>query len=145
MATKQTVLLIDDIDGAPADGTLRFALDGTDYEIDVHTANADEIRAAFRRWIEAGRKVPGQTRRRQIRHANGSARPRSTTTVPLPRVPAVESGQVAIPTGRDLTPEQRAMCRAWARNRGIPVAERGRIARETVDQWWGATDGGRHG
>lgn len=143
MATIRTVSLIDDLDGQPADGTLRFALDGTDYEIDVHNANADEIRRAFTRWIEAGRKVPGQRRA----HANGGSttRKRSTTTVPLPRVPAVEQGQVAIPTGRELTAEQRAMCRAWARTQGISVAERGRIAQETVDKWWGATDGGRHG
>jgi nucleoid-associated protein Lsr2 len=32
VAQKIQVLLIDDLDGSPADGTVRFALDGTEYE-----------------------------------------------------------------------------------------------------------------
>jgi hypothetical protein len=36
VAQKITTLFIDDIDGGEADGTVRFALDGTDYEIDLN-------------------------------------------------------------------------------------------------------------
>ena len=32
---KVQTLFIDDIDGSAAEGTVRFALDGTDYEIDL--------------------------------------------------------------------------------------------------------------
>ena len=45
MAQKVTVELEDDLDGGPADETVRFGVDGSDYEIDLSTKNA----AAFRR------------------------------------------------------------------------------------------------
>ena len=35
MATKTTVVLEDDLDGGPADETVRFGLDGVEYEIDL--------------------------------------------------------------------------------------------------------------
>ena len=47
MAQKITVALEDDLDGGPADETVRFGLGGTDYEIDLSTKNAD----AFRRQL----------------------------------------------------------------------------------------------
>jgi nucleoid-associated protein Lsr2 len=36
MATKVTIALEDDLDGGPADETVRFAFDGTGYEIDLN-------------------------------------------------------------------------------------------------------------
>ena len=36
MAQKIQTLFIDDLDGSEADGTVRFGLDGTDYEIDLN-------------------------------------------------------------------------------------------------------------
>jgi hypothetical protein len=47
MAQKATVALEDDLDGGPADETVRFGLGGTEYEIDLSKKNA----AAFRRKI----------------------------------------------------------------------------------------------
>ena len=44
MAKKTTITLIYDIDGSEAQETVRFALDGTAYEIDLTTAHADELR-----------------------------------------------------------------------------------------------------
>jgi len=41
------VLLIDDLDGSEADGTVRFALDGTEYEIDLSAGHAG---GCDRRW-----------------------------------------------------------------------------------------------
>ena len=45
MAQKITVALEDDLDGGPAGETVRFGLDGAEYEIDLSKKNA----AAFRR------------------------------------------------------------------------------------------------
>ena len=36
MAQKVQTLFIDDIDGSAAEGTVRFGLDGTEYEIDLN-------------------------------------------------------------------------------------------------------------
>jgi hypothetical protein len=40
MAQKITVTLEDDLDGGPADQTVRFGLDGAEYEIDLSISNA---------------------------------------------------------------------------------------------------------
>jgi len=40
MAQKITVALEYDLDGGPADQTVRFGLDGAEYEIDLSTSNA---------------------------------------------------------------------------------------------------------
>jgi nucleoid-associated protein Lsr2 len=40
MTTKITVVLEDDLDGGPADETVRFGIGGTDYEIDLNATNA---------------------------------------------------------------------------------------------------------
>jgi hypothetical protein len=48
MAQRIQTLFIDDIDGGAADGTVRFGLDGTDYEIDLSGKHTDELRSAPR-------------------------------------------------------------------------------------------------
>ena len=58
MAQKVQTLLVDDIDGGEAEGTVRFGLDGTSYEIDLSVAHQAELRGALARFIAAGRKVP---------------------------------------------------------------------------------------
>ena len=40
MAQKIQTLLIDDLDGSEAEGTVRFGLDGADYEIDLNAEHA---------------------------------------------------------------------------------------------------------
>jgi hypothetical protein len=75
MATKTTVALEDDIDGGPADETVRFRLGGADYEIDLSTANADRLRAELAPFIEFARKGGSGPRRRPPRPA--AARRRS--------------------------------------------------------------------
>ena len=45
MAQKITVTLEDDLDGGPADQTVRFGLDGAEYEIDLSVSNATAFRA----------------------------------------------------------------------------------------------------
>ena len=63
MAQKIQTLFIDDLDGSPAEGTVRFALDGAHYEIDLNAVHAKDLRTALARYTEAGRKVTGSTRR----------------------------------------------------------------------------------
>jgi hypothetical protein len=40
MATRTTITLEDDIDGSPAEETVRFGLGAAEYEIDLSAANA---------------------------------------------------------------------------------------------------------
>jgi Lsr2 len=47
MAQKLQTFLIDDLDGSDAEGTVRFGLDSTHYEIDLSTENAKELRTAL--------------------------------------------------------------------------------------------------
>jgi hypothetical protein len=57
MARKVMVQLVDDLDGGPADTTVSFALDGSQYEIDLSTANANRLREAMAQYVGAARKV----------------------------------------------------------------------------------------
>ena len=59
MAQRVTVELEDDLDGGPADETLRFGLGGTDYEIDLSKKNANAFRRKIAPFIGHARKAPG--------------------------------------------------------------------------------------
>ncbi len=100
MAQKVQVLLVDDIDGGPADETVTFGLDGVSYEIDLTTANAANLRDALGTWVGHARKVGGRTAR-----ATTAARSRSS-----------RGDAQAI--------------RDWAKAHGHKVSERGRISAE---------------
>jgi hypothetical protein len=64
MATKIEVTLEDDLDGGPADETLRFAIGGTEYEIDLSKKNAKAFRKGLGPFAGRARKAgPGQRRR----------------------------------------------------------------------------------
>jgi nucleoid-associated protein Lsr2 len=63
MAQKVQALYVDDLDGSDAEGTVRFALDGAQYEIDLNAVHASELRGALAPYLEAGRKVPSPGRR----------------------------------------------------------------------------------
>jgi hypothetical protein len=63
MAQKIQTLFIDDIDGGEADGTVRFALDGAEYEIDLSSKHDEELRSALRGYIDHARKVSGPARK----------------------------------------------------------------------------------
>ena len=63
MAQRVQTVFIDDIDGGAADGTVRFGLDGTDYEIDLNGEHTNELRNALGKYIEHSRKVGGTARR----------------------------------------------------------------------------------
>ena len=59
VAQRVEVILEDDIDGSPADETVRFALNGTSYEIDLSSENAQALRGALGRYVEHARKASG--------------------------------------------------------------------------------------
>lgn len=100
MAQRVNVILVDDIDGDDAVETVSFSLDGVDYEIDLNEGNAEGLREALGRYIEAGRRVGGRRRKGQ----------------------KVAAGGDAGPSASDI--------RAWARDNGWDVPERGRVSQE---------------
>lgn len=108
MAQKVQTLFIDDIDGGEAEGTVRFALDGSEYEIDLSAKHSDELRDALRNYIAHARKVGGGARR----GARGARKPSSIDTVAV---------------------------RAWARENGFDIKERGRVPAEVVAKYRQAT------
>ena len=61
MAQKIQTLFIDDLDGSAAEGTVRFGLDGTEYEIDLNAKHAQELRDALpATWVlRGGSALPG--------------------------------------------------------------------------------------
>ena len=59
MATKVLTTLQDEIDGSKATQTIRFSLDGIEYEIDVSDRNANRLRNSMHDFIAHGRKVGG--------------------------------------------------------------------------------------
>ena len=74
MATKITVALEDDLDGGPADETVRFGVGGTDYEIDLNKKNAAAFRKKLAPFIEHARGAGRGARRRAGRSAVGRER-----------------------------------------------------------------------
>jgi Lsr2 len=110
VAQKIQTLFIDDLDGSAAEGTVRFGLDGTEYEIDLNAGHAQELRAALARYTEAGRKAGGAARRSARGARRGSASGLNTTEV-----------------------------REWAKAEGIEVKDRGRIPAELVVKFKAAT------
>jgi hypothetical protein len=63
VAQKIQTLFIDDIDGGEAEGTVRFALDGAEYEIDLSSKHSEELRSALGKYVTHARKVGGTARR----------------------------------------------------------------------------------
>ena len=104
MAQRVEVVLVDDLDGGPADETVQFALDGVSYEIDLTTANAQSMRDALAPYLGHARRTGGR---------------RGT--------PGTAAG------GRRSS--QSAAIRAWAREQGLPVNERGRIPADIVEKY----------
>jgi type IV pilus biogenesis protein CpaD/CtpE len=109
VAQKIQTLFIDDLDGSPAEGTVRFGLDGTGYEIDLNAGHAQALRAALARYAEAARRTPAT--RRPARSARGTSASGAST----------------------------AQVRDWARSQGMDVKDRGRMPAELVVKFKAAT------
>ena len=102
MAQRHIVQLIDDLDESVADETVRFALDGANYEIDLSSENAAKLRDALANYVA---------------HARRAARAPGNRTPAAPRR--------ARPARGDR--EQTQAIREWARRNGHKVGEKGRI------------------
>ncbi|MFI5797343.1 Lsr2 family protein [Streptomyces sp. NPDC051677] len=98
MAQKVQVLLVDDLDGGEADETVTFALDGKTFEIDLTTTNADKLRGLLEPYVKGGRRTGG-------RASGGRGKAR-----------AASGGS-----------QDTAQIRAWAKENGYEVNDRGRV------------------
>jgi hypothetical protein len=104
MAQKVSVLLVDDMDGGEAHETVPFSIDGTSYEIDLSSENANKLRKELAVYIDHARKASGVSGRRR-RSRTGPGRERSSEI------------------------------RAWAKERGHKVSERGRIPAAIIAEY----------
>lgn len=93
MVSKMTVVLEDDVDGSVAAETVRFALDGVNYEIDLSNENAENLRASIAHWIGSARRTGG-------RKAQGRAAVRGTSNANAVRVWARGQGYAVSDRGR---------------------------------------------
>lgn len=102
MAQKILREFIDDIDGSVAERTFTFAVDGTNYEIDLSSENIAEFKASIAGFVESARRSgsSGTSRSRSIGQRSSSDRERLTAI------------------------------RGWARENGYNVRDRGRISAE---------------
>ena len=73
MAQRIQTLLIDDLDGGEAADTVRFGLDGTEYEIDLSAAHSDELRKAMERYLAHARRTGGTARSAARGHRTSAA------------------------------------------------------------------------
>jgi hypothetical protein len=111
MAQKVQTIFIDDLDGSQAGGTVRFGLDGTDYEIDLNAEHAQQLRDALARYVGAARRVSGTGRRPSRTGRRPQANGLNTTEV-----------------------------REWAKAQGIDVKDRGRVPAELIVKFKAATE-----
>lgn len=110
MAQKIQTLFIDDLDASDAEGTVRFGLDGTEYEIDLSARHAQELRDALARYVAAARRAGGGARQPARRGPRGSVNGLNATEV-----------------------------REWAKAHGMDIKDRGRVPAELVVKFKDAT------
>ncbi|GAA4898179.1 histone-like nucleoid-structuring protein Lsr2 [Streptomonospora salina] len=106
MAQQVQVLLVDDVDGGTAEETVSFALDGKSYEIDLNADNAEELRRSLTPFVESARKT------------------RNTKAAGPKRKNQQSSSR-----------ERTAEIRAWAKQQGKQVNDRGRIPASIVAEY----------
>lgn len=106
MARKIEIILVDDIDGAPAAETVLFGIDGSEYEIDLSAENAAALKTALARYTAAGRRKA---------RSNGKSATRSRARKP----------QAASVTA----------IRRWAADNGYKISTRGRLPAPVVQAY----------
>ena len=106
VAQKVQTLFIDDLDGSTAEGTVRFGLDGAEYEIDLSAEHALALRDALTRYAGAARRS----------RANGRRPARSGRSAPAGGLNAAD-------------------VREWARAQDIEIKDRGRIPADVVTRF----------
>jgi hypothetical protein len=110
MAQRVQVQLIDDLNGEEAHETVRFGVDGTNYEIDLTTENADRLRSVLGEYVEKGRKADSSGRKSQ------GGQPRTASA-----------------SGRSR--EETQQIRQWAKDNGHNPSSRGRLNQSIVDAY----------
>jgi Lsr2 len=111
MAKNTITILQDDIDGSDAAETIRYALDGTTYEIELSEANAAALREGLGQYINVSRVV-----------------------VPQSKAPVRQTSQSYAGLGKKLVKK----VRAWAPENGWEVNQYGRIPGDVVDAYFAA-------
>jgi hypothetical protein len=111
---KTVVELVDDIDGSEAEETVLFGLDGAAYEIDLTGEHAAALRDSLAPYVGAARKAgaAGSSGRRGGQRGSGG-------------------GGSASSSDRQRT----AQIRAWAREQGMEVNDRGGIPNQVVQAY----------
>ena len=121
MAKQIITKITDDLDGTDADETLRFALDGIAYEIDLTSKNASVLRKFLATYQDAGTRLGRVGEPAQLSsHRRGGSSPSG------PR-----SG-VNHPTFQ-ANKELNQRIRGWAADKGHMLHEKGRIPQYVVD------------
>ncbi len=105
MAQKVETRLVDDLDGSTGAETVRFALAGREYEIDLSEANAARLRDGLAEFVAAARRATGDSGR------TGGRRSEAPSAARRPAMDREQAGAV----------------REWARANGFEVSARGRI------------------
>lgn len=113
VARREIVVLEDDLDGGNADESVKFALDGIAYEIDLNSKNAGKLRDAFAPYVKVARKSRGGV------------------------VAGGRSAGVRAPRGGGAATdrEQNKAIREWAKRQGREISARGRIPQGIVDEY----------
>lgn len=110
MVQIQTIRFVDDLEGGQADETVSFTLDGTHFEIDLSAGNAGQLRQTLAPFLAAARRASPTAGR------SGTARGPHRSNRAEARA------------------HNRAL-RAWARENGYTVSERGRIPHEVLSAY----------
>ena len=109
MAQRVQVELVDDINGEIAQETVRFGVDGTEYEIDLTTENAEKLRSTLSEYVDKARKA--RSGRKQ-----GGQQSASASTTKSKR-------------------ENTQLIRQWAQDNGHNPSSRGRITQSIIDAY----------
>ena len=117
MAQQTTVRFVDDLDGSEAVGTVTFALDNRTYEIDLSDENTDKLHEALAPFIEHGRKAGGRS----------GGRGRNRGQAAMTETPARSNR------------EETHAIRAWARQNGHQISDRGRIPKSVIEAYQAAS------
>jgi hypothetical protein len=96
---------LDDLDGSEAAETVVFGLDGATYEVDLSKKHAAQLREGLEPWVKAGRRAKTGGKGAVSHKAGASA-----------------DGETA-------------KIRAWAREQGREVSDRGRIPLEVREAY----------
>ena len=111
MAKKTTVEVFDDLDGSKDATTVKFSLDGKQYEIDLSGKNEKQLRAALEKYVAAATPVRAATVAGRAKYGTGPAR-RDTKHI-----------------------------REWLRGQGVEISDRGRIPTDLMQQYEAAHAG----